>query len=116
MRPSSTSARAPLVSATGSTAMGGAVGPEAGPAVRSSACLNSAATTRPSSCPTADLDLTLRGVAFAAMGTAGHVARLLRRLFVHENVYDKLRSAAEGRLRLGPGRQSARGRQPWSAR
>ena len=37
--------------------------------------------------PTADLDLTLRGVAFAAMGTAGQRCTSLRRLFVHESVY-----------------------------
>jgi aldehyde dehydrogenase (NAD+) len=40
--------------------------------------------------PTADLDLTLRGVAFAAMGTAGQRCTTLRRLFVHESVYDTL--------------------------
>jgi len=40
--------------------------------------------------PTADLDLTLRGVAFAAMGTAGQRCTTLRRLFVHDTVYDKL--------------------------
>jgi aldehyde dehydrogenase (NAD+) len=40
--------------------------------------------------PTADLDLTLRGVAFAAMGTAGQRCTTLRRLFVHDSVYDKL--------------------------
>ena len=39
--------------------------------------------------PTADLDLTLRGVAFAAMGTAGQRCTTLRRLFVHESVYDR---------------------------
>jgi delta 1-pyrroline-5-carboxylate dehydrogenase len=39
--------------------------------------------------PTADLDLTLReGVAFGAMGTAGERCTTLRRLFVHESVYD----------------------------
>ena len=38
--------------------------------------------------PTADLDLTLRGVAFAAMGTAGQRCTTLRRLFVHESIYD----------------------------
>jgi aldehyde dehydrogenase (NAD+) len=37
--------------------------------------------------PTADLDLTLRGVAFAAMGTAGQRCTTLRRLFIHESVY-----------------------------
>ena len=44
--------------------------------------------------PTADLDLTLRGVAFAAMGTAGQRCTTLRRLFVHESQYDALRSRA----------------------
>ena len=38
--------------------------------------------------PTADLDLTLRGVAFAAMGTAGQRCTTLRRLFVHDSLYD----------------------------
>jgi aldehyde dehydrogenase (NAD+) len=41
-------------------------------------------------CPSADLDLTLRGVAFAAMGTAGQRCTTLRRLIVHESIYDKL--------------------------
>ncbi|MFB9264646.1 aldehyde dehydrogenase family protein [Bradyrhizobium erythrophlei] len=38
--------------------------------------------------PTIDLDKTLRGVAFAAMGTAGQRSTILRRLFVHGSVYD----------------------------
>jgi aldehyde dehydrogenase (NAD+) len=38
--------------------------------------------------PSADLDLTLRGVAFSAMGTAGQRCTTLRRLFVHESIYD----------------------------
>src|SRR5262249_24209176 len=37
-----------------------------------------------------DLDLTLRGVAFAAMGTAGQRCTTLRRLFVHGDVYPRL--------------------------
>ena len=40
--------------------------------------------------PSADLDLALRGVAFAAMGTAGQRCTTLRRLFVHDSVYDAL--------------------------
>jgi aldehyde dehydrogenase (NAD+) len=40
--------------------------------------------------PSADLDLALRGVAFAAMGTAGQRCTTLRRLFVHSSVYDQL--------------------------
>src|SRR5262249_44958861 len=41
-------------------------------------------------CPSADLDLTLRAVAFAAMGTAGQRCTTLRRLIVHDSVYDRL--------------------------
>ena len=79
--------RLPLISATGSTAMGRAIGPRL--AKRFARALlelggNNAAIVAPS----ADLDLTLRGVAFAAMGTAGQRCTSLRRLFVHEDVYD----------------------------
>jgi aldehyde dehydrogenase (NAD+) len=81
--------RVPLVSATGSTAMGRKVGPAL--AKRFARALlelggNNAAIVAPS----ADLDLALRGIAFAAMGTAGQRCTTLRRLFVHESVYDKL--------------------------
>ncbi|MGF0540461.1 L-piperidine-6-carboxylate dehydrogenase [Agrobacterium sp. ES01] len=78
-----------LVSATGSTAMGRIVGPKlAARFARSILELggNNAAIVG----PTADLDITLRGVAFAAMGTAGQRCTSLRRLFVHESVYDEL--------------------------
>ncbi len=76
-----------LISATGSTAMGRAVGPRlAARFARSILELggNNAAIVA----PTADLDLTLRGVAFAAMGTAGQRCTTLRRLFIHESHYD----------------------------
>ncbi|MEO8812433.1 MAG: aldehyde dehydrogenase family protein [Caulobacteraceae bacterium] len=76
-----------LVSATGSTAMGRQVAPVV--AARFARALlelggNNAAIVAPS----ADLDLTLRGVAFAAMGTAGQRCTTLRRLLVHESIYD----------------------------
>lgn len=76
-----------LVSATGSTAMGREVGPRL--AKRFARALlelggNNAAIVAPS----ADLELTLRGVAFAAMGTAGQRCTTLRRLFVHDAVYE----------------------------
>jgi len=79
----------PLVSATGSTAMGRAVGPRL--AARFARAIlelggNNAAIVG----PTADLDLTLRAVAFSAMGTAGQRCTTMRRLIVHEDVYDKL--------------------------
>jgi aldehyde dehydrogenase (NAD+) len=79
----------PLVSATGSTAMGRAVAPKlAGRFARAILELggNNAAIVAPS----ADLDLTLRGVAFSAMGTAGQRCTTLRRLIVHEDVYEEL--------------------------
>ncbi len=79
----------PLVSATGSTRMGRAVGPKV--AERFGRSLlelggNNAAIVTPS----ADLDLTVRGVAFAAMGTAGQRCTTLRRLIVHESIHDTL--------------------------
>ena len=43
-------------------------------------------------CPSADLELTIRAIAFAAMGTAGQRCTTLRRLIVHEAVYDALLS------------------------
>ncbi len=78
-----------LVSATGSTAMGAKVGPRL--AARFARALlelggNNAAIV----CPSADLDLTVRAVAFAAMGTAGQRCTSLRRLIVHEGVHDAL--------------------------
>jgi aldehyde dehydrogenase (NAD+) len=81
--------KVPLVSATGSTRMGREVGPKlAQRFARSILELggNNAAIVT----PTADLDLTLRGVAFSAMGTAGQRCTTLRRLFVHDSVYDAL--------------------------
>jgi aldehyde dehydrogenase (NAD+) len=41
-------------------------------------------------CGSADLDLALRAIVFAAMGTAGQRCTSLRRLIVHESVYDGL--------------------------
>jgi aldehyde dehydrogenase (NAD+) len=81
--------RVPLISATGSTAMGRKVGPKV--AARFGRSLlelggNNAAIIAPS----ADLDLVLRGVAFAAMGTAGQRCTTLRRLFVHRTIYEAL--------------------------
>lgn len=82
-------ARVPLVSATGSTRMGCMVGPRL--AARFARAIlelggNNAAIVAPS----ADLDLAVRGIAFAAMGTAGQRCTTLRRLIVHESVYATL--------------------------
>jgi aldehyde dehydrogenase (NAD+) len=99
--------KVPLVSATGSTAMGRAVGPKL--AQRFARAIlelggNNAAIVAPS----ADLDLTLRGVAFSAMGTAGQRCTTLRRLFVHESVYDAFMprlKAAYGSVTIGDPRR-----------
>nr|WP_309391678.1 aldehyde dehydrogenase family protein [Chelatococcus sambhunathii] len=78
-----------LVSATGSTAMGRAVAPRlakrfARPLLELGG--NNAAIV----CPSADLELATRAVAFSAMGTAGQRCTSLRRLFVHEDIYAEL--------------------------
>ncbi len=81
--------RVALLSATGSTRMGRAVGQRV--AGRFGRCLlelggNNAIIVAPS----ADLDLALRAVAFAAAGTAGQRCTSARRLIVHESVYQDL--------------------------
>ncbi len=78
--------RIPLVSATGSTAMGAEVAPRA--AKRFARAIlelggNNAAIVAPS----ADLELAVRAVAFSALGTAGQRCTSLRRLFVHESIH-----------------------------
>ncbi|AIL32146.1 L-piperidine-6-carboxylate dehydrogenase [Basilea psittacipulmonis] len=77
--------RVPLVSATGSTRMGQIVGPKV--QARFGKCLlelggNNAMILTPS----ADLDLAVRGILFAAVGTAGQRCTTLRRLIVHESI------------------------------
>ena len=78
-----------IVSATGSTNMGRAVGAKV--AERFGRCIlelggNNAMIVAPS----ADLDLTIRGAVFSAVGTAGQRCTSLRRLIVHEDVYEDL--------------------------
>ena len=79
----------PVVSATGSTAMGRAVGPRLAKRFARS-ILELGGNNAAIVCPSADIDLTLRAVAFAAMGTAGQRCTTLRRLIVHKDVYDAL--------------------------
>ena len=78
-----------IVSATGSTRMGRAVGPVV--AARFGKCVlelggNNAMIVARS----ADLDLALRAIVFAAVGTAGQRCTTLRRLIVHESIHDEL--------------------------
>jgi len=81
--------RVPLVSATGSTRMGRAVGPRVaarfGRSILELGGNNAMIVT-----PSADLTLAVRAILFAAVGTAGQRCTTLRRLIVHESVYDRL--------------------------
>jgi aldehyde dehydrogenase (NAD+) len=100
--------RVPIVSATGSTAMGRQVGPRLAQRF-ARALLELGGNNAGIVCPSADLDLTLRGVAFAAMGTAGQRCTTLRRLFVHDSVYGALvprLKAAYGSVSIGDPLQS----------
>ena len=78
-----------LVSATGSTRMGRAVAPRlAGRFAR--AILELGGNNAAIVCPSADLELATRAIAFSAMGTAGQRCTSLRRLFVHRSLHDAL--------------------------
>ncbi len=99
--------RISLVSATGSTAMGRAVGPRV--AQRFGRVLlelggNNATIVAPS----ADLDLAERAILFAAAGTAGQRCTTLRRLIVHESIADVLVERLRGlfaRAKVGDPRE-----------
>ena len=81
--------RIPLVSATGSTAMGKELAPRIAERLGRSLLElggNNAAIVAPS----ADLDLVVRAVLFSAVGTAGQRCTSLRRLIVHESIADAL--------------------------
>ncbi len=95
--------RFPLVSATGSCRMGQSVG--AAVAARLGRSLlelggNNGAIISEK----ADLDLAIRGVVFAAVGTAGQRCTTLRRLFLHESIAEdflnRLKSAYDS-IRIG---------------
>lgn len=77
--------RVPLVSATGSCAMGRAVGQRVAARLGRS-LLELGGNNAVIVTETADQDLALRGVVFAAVGTAGQRCTSLRRLIVHESI------------------------------
>jgi len=82
-------ARVPLVSATGSTAMGRMVAPRLAQRF-ARAILELGGNNASIVCPSADLGLALRAITFAAAGTAGQRCTSLRRLIVHASVHDPL--------------------------
>ena len=82
--------RVPLISATGSTRMGKAVGQTVG--ARLGRCLlelggNNAIIITES----ADLKMSVPGIVFGSVGTAGQRCTSTRRLIIHESVYDKVK-------------------------
>jgi aldehyde dehydrogenase (NAD+) len=92
-----------LLSATGSTRMGRAVGPRVadrfGRSLLELGGNNAAIVT-----PSADLDLTTRGIVFSAAGTAGQRCTTMRRVIAHVDVVDQLTDrlvAAYRRLPIG---------------
>jgi aldehyde dehydrogenase (NAD+) len=95
--------RVALVSATGSERMGAEIGPRVAARFGSSLLElggNNAAIVAPS----ADLDLAVRGIVFAAAGTAGQRCTSMRRVIAHTSIVDDLvtrLAAVYGRLPVG---------------
>src|SRR5437868_2723527 len=81
--------RVPLLSATGSTRMGGTVGPRVAERFGRT-ILELGGNNGMIVAPSADLDLALRAILFAAVGTAGQRCTTLRRLFVHDDIVETL--------------------------
>jgi aldehyde dehydrogenase (NAD+) len=99
----SNDARVPLVSATGSTrmgkAVGGAVGSRLGRALLELGGNNAIIISKD-----ADVDMAIRGALFGAVGTAGQRCTTTRRLIIHEAVYDTIKEklvAAYKQLSIG---------------
>ncbi len=81
--------RVPLVSATGSTAMGQAMAPRVAARLGRS-LLELGGNNAMIVTPSADLDLAVRAIVFAAVGTCGQRCTSLRRLIVHESIAEPL--------------------------
>jgi aldehyde dehydrogenase (NAD+) len=95
--------RIPLVSATGSTRMGKAVGAAVGARLGKS-LLELGGNNSIIISENADLDMSLIGAVFGAVGTAGQRCTSTRRLIIHESVYDAFKQklvSAYGQIRIG---------------
>ncbi len=82
--------RIPLMSATGSTRMGKAVASAVAGRLGKS-LLELGGNNAIIITPDADLDMSLIGAAFGAVGTAGQRCTTTRRLIIHEKVYNKFK-------------------------
>jgi aldehyde dehydrogenase (NAD+) len=83
--------RVPLISVTGSTAIGKRVAEKVGARLgRTIAELggNNAIVVAPS----ADLDMAIPGIVFGSVGTAGQRCTSTRRLIIHESIYDDVKN------------------------
>jgi len=95
--------RIPLVSATGSTRMGKAVGAAVGARLGRS-LLELGGNNAIIISKDADLEMALVGCLFGAVGTAGQRCTTTRRLIIHEDVYDEFKNKlvnAYSQLRIG---------------
>ncbi|WP_132055298.1 L-piperidine-6-carboxylate dehydrogenase [Pseudocnuella soli] len=95
--------RIPLISATGSTRMGKAVGAAVGARLGRS-LLELGGNNAIIVTPDADLKITITAAVFGAVGTAGQRCTTTRRLIVHESIYDAFKEklvAAYRQLRIG---------------
>lgn len=95
--------RIPLVSATGSTRMGKAVGAAVGSRL-GRALLELGGNNAIIISKDADLDIAILGALFGAVGTAGQRCTTTRRLIIHESIYNKVKDklvAAYGQLSIG---------------
>lgn len=79
--------RVPVVSATGSTRMGRAVAERCSQRLART-ILELGGNNAMIVAPSADLEMAVRAIVFSAVGTAGQRCTTLRRLFVHDSVYD----------------------------
>lgn len=81
--------RVPLISATGSTAMGRTVGPRVaqrfGRSILELGGNNAIIVT-----PSADLEMTMRAILFGAVGTCGQRCTSTRRLIIHASLHDTI--------------------------
>ncbi len=95
--------RVPLISATGSTRMGKKVGVAVaerfGKSILELGGNNAIIVTE-----NADLNMTIVGAVFGAVGTAGQRCTSTRRLIIHESIYDKVKESlvkAYAQIKIG---------------
>ncbi|WP_100613846.1 L-piperidine-6-carboxylate dehydrogenase [Confluentibacter citreus] len=95
--------RIPLISATGSTRMGKIVAQEVAARLGKS-LLELGGNNAIIVTPDADIKMTVIGAVFGAVGTAGQRCTSTRRLIIHEDIYEKVKTAitdAYKQLRIG---------------